>query len=139
MAGTYVDNWSNKYATNQWVWWTERDAVGIAKFNPNSERFTSPAASQNGKKITLFYYKKATAFTEPSSDSFSWAATSDFPAQFHDYIVAKAIALGYEKKPEQLQLALYFHEKFEKGVREGRNYAYRARTGTVKYVKPVDF
>ena len=34
MAGTYVDNWSNKYATNQWVWWTERDAVGIAKFNP---------------------------------------------------------------------------------------------------------
>ena len=35
MAGTYVDNWSNKYATNQWVWWTERDAVGIAKFNPN--------------------------------------------------------------------------------------------------------
>ena len=139
MAGTYVDNWSNKYATNQWVWWTERDAVGIAKFNPNSERFTSPAAAQDGKKITLFYYKKATSFTEPSSNSFSWTATSDFPGQFHDYIVAKAIELGYEKKPEQLQLALYFHEKFEKGVREGRNYAYRARAGTVKYIKPVDF
>ena len=72
MAGTYVDNWSNKYATNQWVWWTERDAVGIAKFNPTSERFTSPAAAQNGKKITLFYYKKATSFTEPNSGSFSW-------------------------------------------------------------------
>jgi hypothetical protein len=24
-------------------------------------------------------------------------------------------------------------------VREGRNYAYRARAGTVKYVKPVSF
>ena len=57
----------------------------------------------------------------------------------HRVIVAKAIALGYEKKPEQLPLAQYFHEKFEKGVREGRNYAYRARAGTVKYVKPVSF
>ena len=139
MAGTYVDNWSNKYATNQWVWWTERDAVGIAKFNPTSERFTSPAAAQDGKKITLFYYKKATAFTEPSSNSFSWTATSDFPGQFHDYIVAKAIALGYEKKPDQLQLAMYFHEKFEKGVKEGRAYAYRASAGTVKYINPVSF
>ena len=114
MAGTYVDNWSNKYATNQWVWWTERDAVGIAKFNPNSEKFTSPAADQNGKKITLFYYKKATAFTEPNSNSFSWTATSDFPGQFHDYLVAKAIALGYEKKPEQIPLAQYFHESLKK-------------------------
>jgi|TARA_R110002051_G_scaffold1431_2_gene8028 hypothetical protein len=139
MAGTYVDNWSNRYATNQWVWWTERDAVGIAKFNPNSERFTSPSAEQAGKKITLFYYKKASQFTEPSSASYSWTAVSDFPSQFHDYIVAKAIALGYEKKPEQLQLAMYFHEKFEKGVKEGRNYAYRGRTGTVKYIKPVSF
>ena len=145
MAGTYVDNWSNKYSSNQWVWWTERDAVGIAKFTPTSERFTSPAAGQDGKKITLFYYKKATSFTEPSAvdsegaSTFSWTATSDFPGQFHDYIVAKAIALGYERKPEQLQLAMYFHEKFEKGVREGRNYAYRARAGTVKYIKPVSF
>ena len=58
MAGTYVDNWSSKYSSNQWVWWTERDAVGIAKFNPNSERFNSPGADQDGKKITIFYYKK---------------------------------------------------------------------------------
>ena len=145
MAGTYVDNWSNKYATNQWVWWTERDAVGIEKFNPNTEKFASPGSAEDGKKITLFYYKKADLFKEPSAvdsegaSTFSWSATSNFPGQFHDYLVAKAIALGYEKKPEGLQLAQYFNEKFEKGVREGRAYAYRARAGTVKYVKPVDF
>ena len=95
--------------------------------------------NQHGKKITLFYYKKATKFTEPNSNSFSWTAESEFPGQFHDYLVAKAIALGYEKKPNQLDVATYFHSKFEKGVREGRNYAYRARAGTVKYIKPVDF
>ena len=139
MAGTYIDNWSNKYATNQWVWWTERDAVGIAKFDPNTEKFTSPGVENNDKKITLFYYKKASAFVEPSSDSFSWTASSEIPSQFHDYLVSKAIALGYERKPEQLQLAMYFHEKFEKGVKEGRSYAYRARARTVKYIKPVDF
>lgn len=139
MAGTYVDNHSKKYATTKWVWWTERDSIGIAKYNPNSEKFSSPGSSQDTKKITLFYYKKATAFTEPSVNTFSWTATSDFPGQFHDYIVAKATALGYERKPEQLQLAMYFHEKFEKGVREGKAYAYRARAGSVKYIKPVDF
>jgi len=125
--------------TSKWVWWTERDAIGIAKYNTTTEKFSSPSVDQNGKKITLFYYKKATAFTEPSSNSFSWTATSDIPSQFHDYLVSKATALGYEKKPEQLQLAMYFHEKFEKGIKEGRAYAYRARAGTVKYIKPVDF
>ena len=39
MAGTYVDNWSNKYATNQWVWWTERDAIGIAKYDEGNTKF----------------------------------------------------------------------------------------------------
>ena len=50
----------------------------------------------------------------PGNDnSFSWTAESEFPGQFHDYLVAKAIALGYEKKPNQLDVASYFHSKFE--------------------------
>ena len=55
MAGTYVDNYSKRYATNKWVWWTERDAIGIAKYDPVAEKFYSPDADQHGKKITLFY------------------------------------------------------------------------------------
>lgn len=139
MAGTYVDSWKGSYSTTQWVWWTERDAIGVAKYNSGNERFTSASADENGKKITLFYYKKASDFVEPSSATFSWTAISELSSQFHDYIVSKAIALGYERKPEQLQLAMYFHEKFEKGIKEGRAYAYRARAGTVKYIKSVDF
>tara|TARA_R110000824_G_scaffold282076_2_gene470376 strand:+ start:954 stop:1364 length:411 start_codon:yes stop_codon:yes gene_type:complete len=132
---------------NKWVWWTERDSIAIAKYNTSSEKFTSPGTSEVDKKITIFYYKKADLFklpgdlneASPYNSLFSWTATSNFPGQFHDYIVAKATALGYERKPEQLQLAIYFHEKFEKGVREGKAYAYRARAGSVKYIKPVDF
>ena len=135
----YVDNYNKRYATHKWTWWTERDAIGIAQYDPTAEQFYSPTAENHGKKISLFYYKKATKFTEPNDNNFSWTAESEFPGQFHDYLVAKAIALGYEKKPNQLDVATYFHSKFEKGVREGRNYAYRARAGTVKYIKPVDF
>ena len=40
MAGTYVDNHSKKYATTKWVWWTERDSIAIAKYDPNSEKFS---------------------------------------------------------------------------------------------------
>lgn len=139
MAGTYIDNWKGAHSTTQWVWWTERDAIGIAKYNPSNEKFTSASVDENDKKITLFYYKKASDFEEPSSDNFSWTATSELSSQFHDYIVSKAIALGYERKPDQLQLAMYFHDKFEKGIKEGRAYAYRARAGTVKYIKSIDF
>ena len=46
MAGTYVDNYSKRYATNKWVWWTERDAIGIAKYDPVAEKFYSPDADQ---------------------------------------------------------------------------------------------
>ena len=51
MAGTYVDNYSKRYATNKCVWWTERDASGIAKYDPAAEKISSADAKQPGTTV----------------------------------------------------------------------------------------
>ena len=52
---------------------------------------------------------------------------SELPGQFHQYLVDKAIALGYETKPDMINMAPYFNTKFEKGIKEGKTFANRGR------------
>jgi hypothetical protein len=153
----------------QWVYWTERGALWIAEYDPVTQEFSSPGVDESDKKIHLFYYKKAEPFKlagesvenrslDSNTKYLQVAVTGDtgnysiatgdgyldeiseIPEQFHEYLVDKAIQIGYEKKGAQgIQMAQYFSSKFEKGVRDGRAYAYRARTGPVKYIKPIDY
>ena len=52
---------------------------------------------------------------------------SELPTQFHQYLVDKAIQLGYETKPDMIAMAPYFEKKFEKGIKEGKTFANRGR------------
>ena len=153
----------------QWVEWTERGALWIAEDDPTTKEFASTGVDESSTKIHLFYYKKAEPYklagesvenrsldadtkylkvpVTGASGNYSIAPgesyldeISEIPEQFHEYLVDKAIQIGYEKKGAQgIQMAQYFSSKFEKGVRDGRAYAYRARTGPVKYIKPIDY
>ena len=51
----------------------------------------------------------------------------------------KAIQYGYEMKPEGVGQAQYFGAKFDQGVKRGRKFAYRGRTGTIKMASPTDY
>ena len=64
---------------------------------------------------------------------------SEIPKQFHQYIVDKAIQLGYETKPEMIQMAPYFEKKFEKGIKEGKSFANRGRISGMRTVKQTSF
>lgn len=150
---------------SQFVWWTERGAIWIAKYNPtnpDATRFTSPTDSS--KDVHIFYYQKADPFkfegqsvddrsvvggqyleapiTGTSGDFKVGSAflnqRSDIPEQFHEYLVDRAIQLGHEKKG-RLDLAQYYNAKFEKGVKLGKRFAYRARSGQPLNINPVDF
>ena len=131
---------SSSWKQSRWVWWVERDGIGIAKYNPvattDASRFDSP---DKARAIYLYYYKKANHFTEPSSSSAWETEINELPSQFHEHLVEKAIQYGYEMKPEGIGQAQYFGAKFDLGVKRGRKFAYRGRTGTIKMISPTDY
>jgi len=133
---------SSTWKQSRWVWWIERDGIGIAKYNPTatneSKRFSSP---DKVRAVNIYYYKKANNFTEPSDSLLgAWEAElNELPTQFHEHLVEKAIQYGYEMKPEGLQLAQYFGMKYDEGVKRGRKFAYRGRTSTIKSISPTDY
>jgi len=136
-----MPNYSRVYTrtTKQHVYWIERDSIGVALYDPlrsEKNRFTSVDSALT---ITLFYHKKAEHFNTLDSAQSAMTEQSEIPKQFHQYIVDKAIQLGYETKPEMIQMAPYFEKKFEKGIKEGKSFANRGRISGMRTVKQTSF
>tara|TARA_R100000654_G_scaffold30173_1_gene54839 strand:- start:1781 stop:2191 length:411 start_codon:yes stop_codon:yes gene_type:complete len=136
-----MPNYSRVYTrtTKQYVYWFERDSIGIALYDPlrsEKNRFTSVDAAF---QITLFYHKKADHFKTLEDDTGGMGDQSELPGQFHQYLVDKAISLGYETKPDMIQMAPYFNQKFEKGIKEGKTFANRGRVSGMRSVKQSNY
>lgn len=126
----------------QWVWWVEDNNILLGYYDESKvdkEKISSPNSSIAGQSLTLFYNKKAKHFNIPSMDRNWDKQESDIPQQYQDALVNKAIALGYERNIETLQLAQYFNGKFEDDVKNGRKHAYRGRLGTFRSINSIDF
>jgi|TARA_R100001460_G_scaffold61562_2_gene101655 hypothetical protein len=135
------NNHSTSYNRNikQNVYWVERDAIGIALYDPLAtelNRFTSLSVVRT---VTLYYYKKCAHFNTLDSTSSTMGEDCELPEQFHQYIVDKAIQKGYEYKPELIQMAPYFERKFEKGVKEGKMYANRGRISGTRHIRQSSY
>jgi hypothetical protein len=123
----------NGRQTKQYVYWVERDSIGIALYDSSKNDKDLFTSVDGAYTITLFYHKKALHFgvnTDGDSTLESTALMteeSELPTQFHQYLVDKAISLGYETKPDMIQMAPYFESKFEKGIKEGKTFANRGR------------
>lgn len=121
------------------VYWIERDSIGLAEYDSTKtekDQFTSLTSALT---VTLFYYKKADHFNTLDSASSSMTEQSELPLQFHQYLVDRAIQLGYETKPDMIQMAPYFERKFEKGIKEGKMFANRGRISGIRHVKQSSF
>tara|TARA_Y100001973_G_C5157288_1_gene311515 strand:+ start:267 stop:680 length:414 start_codon:yes stop_codon:yes gene_type:complete len=132
-------NYSRIYTriSKQYVWWIERDSIGIALYDPltsEKNRFKSPDAVY---EITLFYYKKPTALKTLDVAGADLTDDPDIPTQFHQYLVDRAIQLGYEQDADP-RMAQYFEMKFEKGVKEGKTFANRGRVSGSFQIKQHD-
>lgn len=126
----------------EWVWWVEDGSILLGYYDESKtdeEKVASPDSTIAGQSLTLFYNKKAKHFDTPSQNRNWQDQVPEIPEQFHDALVNKAIALGYERNPDTLQLAQYFNGKFEDDVKNGRKYAYRGRLGTFRTINSVDF
>jgi len=148
---------------SQWLWWVERDSVMIGYYDSSLDKVTSPSVA---KTITLFYIQRPDKFLitgeNPERDGFSAEDTyldvalsnttppamleanmlsqeAEIPEQFHEALVSRVIANGYERRVETIQLASYFLQKYEIGVKECKKYAYRGRDGSPIAIRTQDF
>ena len=100
------------------------------------DQFASPT---DVRKITLFYHKKADHFNTLDDGSSAMTEQSELPTQFHQYLVDKAIQLGYEQTQDGVQQALYFENKFERGIKEAKTFKSRGRVSGATTVKQHSF
>tara|TARA_R110002051_G_scaffold202268_1_gene268975 strand:+ start:16412 stop:16822 length:411 start_codon:yes stop_codon:yes gene_type:complete len=125
--------------TKQYVWWTERDSIGIALMDPLTSVKNRFSSIDEVQTITIFYHKKADHFNTLDSASSAMTEQSELPTQFHQYIVDKTIQLGYELKPDEINKAMYFERKFEKGIKEGKAFKNRGRVTGMRSVIQHNF
>ena len=64
---------------------------------------------------------------------------TELPEQFHEALVNRVIANGYERKVETIPLSQHYMAKYEVGVRKAKAYAFRGRDGSRLAMKPMDF
>lgn len=141
------NNYSRLYnqSITQNVWWVERDSIGLAFYDPMASEIDKFKSLTEVLQVTLYYHKKALHFGVNQAGASTMETTglmsedSELPTQFHQYIVDKAIQLGYEQKPEAIQLATYFERKFEKGVKEGKTFANRNRITGMRHVSQTSY
>lgn len=150
---------------SQFLWWTERDSILIAYYDASTNKFTSPTQVDvdAGIKVNLLFIQRPTPFLIPAeSDSTGRHTGSDeynsvplssglmtetdyqnqeceIPEQFHEALVSRAIANGYERDPSTIPLSQHFHMKYEVGVKQAKTYSIRGRDGTMNVIQPMDF
>tara|TARA_R110002020_G_scaffold384221_1_gene594863 strand:- start:1380 stop:1841 length:462 start_codon:yes stop_codon:yes gene_type:complete len=145
---------------SQWLWWVERDSVLIAYWDANSAIFTSPSEV---KDVHLLYIQRPDKFLvsgeAPERDGFTGTdeylgvsladgkmtdadmlnQECEIPEQFHEALINRVIANGYERQVETIQLSQHFHMKYEVGLKQAKAYSYRGRDGSLITRAPVDF
>jgi len=121
------------------VYWVERDSIGLALYDPIARETNNFESLTEAHTVTLFYYKKADHFNTLDKAGSAMNEQNELPIQFHQYLVDRAIQLGYEAKPDMIQIAPYFENKFEKGIKEGKMYANRGRISGIRSVQQHNY
>tara|TARA_R110002020_G_scaffold194967_1_gene395901 strand:- start:723 stop:1190 length:468 start_codon:yes stop_codon:yes gene_type:complete len=152
----------NNISLSQTVWWIERDSVCIVYYDAGAGKFTNH--TDTSKLVSLLYIQRPDKFLIPDetperdgfvagdtyletilasdakvSDATYKEQATEIPEQFHETLVARVIANGYERKVETIPLAQYYMQKYEAGVKKGRAYAFRGRDGSTITRVQVDF
>ena len=147
---------------SQTVWWIERDSVCVVYYDAGAGKFTNH--TDTTKLVSLLYIQRPDKFLIPNEtperDGFVAGDTylgtvlatdakvtddtyltqeCEIPEQFHETLVQRVIANGYERKVETIPLAQYYMQKYEAGVKKGRGYSYRGRDGSTITRVQVDF
>ena len=116
-------------------WYTERDRIAIVKFDTKATQIDDMYINlEAGTNIRIYGAKIADHFTQNNDELL------ELPEQFHEAIVYKAIANGYETPPNlNPEMALYFKSQYNEIVKKAKKWKRTGRVGGWKTIKPLDF
>tara|TARA_R100000781_G_C4063178_1_gene121779 strand:+ start:670 stop:1059 length:390 start_codon:yes stop_codon:yes gene_type:complete len=129
MANTYADTYS------EMRWFVERNRLALIAVNPDR-------TSVDDKYINLKAGSKVRIYGSKIAEHFSVDVDSlpEIPEQYHEAIVYRAIATGYEIPPNQnFQAAQYFNGYYADIVKKARKWKRNGRLGGTKTIVPMDF
>tara|TARA_R100000458_G_scaffold12028_1_gene9818 strand:- start:660 stop:1169 length:510 start_codon:yes stop_codon:yes gene_type:complete len=110
----------------------ERD--GFVKFDDSE----SSAYNKDAEYLGV-YLKGGTSNAPTMADTEYQEQETEIPEQFHEALVNRVIANGYERKVETIPLSQHYMAKYEVGVKKAKAYAFRGRDGSRLAMKPMDF
>ena len=134
------------------VWWIETESetanevndpqLGLAQYSRVDENITYTHLSA-GKEIKIYgsvYDKDFVSTYDGGGPSGIHLDTSpNIPVDFHDALTHFVIMKGYEMKPEAIQLAQYFENKWNMCINEGKEYSNSDMQGSTPSIIPYDF
>jgi len=140
----YYDASTDKFSST-----TEVKAVNLL-YIQRPDKFLVPGESPERDGFTTFATSNTdgeylgtelggTDTTPTMQESQYLSQECEIPEQFHETLINRVIANGYERKPETLPLANHYMQKYEVGVRKAKSYAFRGRDGSQLSMKPMDF
>ena len=116
-------------------WYSERDRLALVTLDSKAaiidDLYTNIPA---GSVVRIYGAKIAAPFTNTND------VLSELPEQFHEAIVYKAIATGYEVPPNlNPEMAMYFKNQYEEKVRSAKKWKKTSRIGGFKQLRPRDY
>ena len=141
-----------------YVWWTERNRIGIAYLDSGSAIYPAGFAPSDPSTDAEWKYSGVTGRVYSPNEALTFRAhvirkarkkdgltgqvlsalqdQPEFPEEFHEALVSKVIQHGYERlgDPNMLKVAQYWEAKYLQKVREGMAFAAKDKVGGFKKV-----
>ena len=138
------------YTNPKRMWFTERGRLGIIEVGNTSTTTdgvtTTITSISEAKSLLIKGLSLPTHFPVGDDKNYSVSYTDNFygpldeiPAQFHEALAYKAIALGYqEPRNMKIELAQYFNNEYEIMVKRAKKFA-RSNYLTSGQIVPQEF
>ena len=131
------------------VWWVESESetsnevndpqLGLATYSKVGENITYTHL-EGSKEIKVYGSVYDEDFiAEDTGSGIGMNESPNIPVDFHDALTHYVIMKGYELKPEAIQLAQYFENKWNMCINDGREYTNTDMQGSTPSIVPYDF
>lgn len=116
---------SAKDTALRYSWWVEDEKIGLVyrDLTNSEDNYSSPSIVKEVTVGGVFVPNTFVSGDTGSANETGMTEESNIPSEFHEAIVQRAIQRGYETKPEMIQLAIYFGDRYEMCVRRAKRKA----------------